>query len=93
MYLDPPLCVGRLRAPVLCSERTGLKEQLIWGLWLTEAVGREGYGVWGKPAAAEAGMTLHQPEAPCVLPGKFSLDHGTLAVEGCTGSREGRCAW
>ena len=28
---------------------------------------------------------------PCVLPGKLSLDHRTLAVAGCTGSREGRC--
>ena len=45
----------------------------------------------GEPAAAEAGVTLHQPEAPCVLPGKLSLDHGTLAVVGCTGSQEGRC--
>ena len=45
----------------------------------------------GEPAAAEAGMTLHQPEAHRVLPGKLSLDHGTLAVTGCTGSREGRC--
>ena len=27
--------------------------------------------------------------APCVLPGKLSLDHGTLAVAGCTGSRKG----
>ncbi|KAJ8789222.1 hypothetical protein J1605_022157 [Eschrichtius robustus] len=35
-------------------------------------------------------MTLHQPEAPCVLLGKLSLDLGTLAVAGCTGSREGR---
>ena len=42
--LDPPLPVGRLRASVLCSHRTGLKEQLIRGLWLTQAVGREGYG-------------------------------------------------
>ena len=25
--------------------------------------------------------------APCVLPGKLSLDHGTLAVAGCTGSQ------
>ena len=33
--LDPPLCVGRLRASVLRSERMGLKEQLLWGLWLT----------------------------------------------------------
>ena len=73
------------------SDRTGLKEQLIRGLWLTQAREMEGYGVWGEPAAAEAGMTLHQPKAPCVLPGKLSLDHGTLAVAGCTGSREGRC--
>ena len=43
----------------------------------------------GEPAAVETGMTLHQPEAPCVLLGKLSLDHGTLAVAGCTGSREG----
>ena len=45
----------------------------------------------GEPAAAEAGVTLLQPEArPCVLLGKLSLDHGTLAVAGYTGSREGR---
>ena len=61
--LDPPLHVGCLRASFLRSDRTGLKEQLIWGLWLTQAGGREGYGMWGEPAAAEAGMTLHQPEA------------------------------
>ena len=60
--LDPPLRVGCLRASFLRSDRTGLKEQLIWGLWLTQAGGREGYGMWGEPAAAEAGMTLHQPE-------------------------------
>ena len=69
----------------------GLKEQLLRGLWLTQASGREGYGVRGEPAVAEAGMTLQQPEAPCVFPGKLSLDHGTLAVAGCTGSQEGRC--
>ena len=45
----------------------------------------------GEPGAAEASGTLQQPEAPCVLPGKLSLDHGTLAVAGCTGSPEGRC--
>ena len=38
-----PLCVGRLRASVLRSNRTGLKEQLHRGLWLTQAAGREGY--------------------------------------------------
>ena len=48
--------------------------------------------MWGGPAAAEAGETL-QPEARlCVLPGELSLDPGTLAVAGCTGSPEGRVA-
>ena len=45
----------------------------------------------GEPAAVETRVTLHQPEAPCVLPGKLSLDHGSLAVAGCTGSQQGRC--
>ena len=31
----------------------------------------------GEPAAAEAGMTLQQPEAPCILLGLLSLDHRT----------------
>ena len=61
--LDPPLHVGRLRASVLRSDRTGLKEQLIMGLWLTKARGREGYGMWGEPVMAEADVTLQQPEA------------------------------
>ena len=52
--LDPPLGVGRLRASVLRSERMGLKEQLLWGLWLTQAGGREEYGCgaslqWQRP--------------------------------------------
>ena len=63
MDLVLPLCVGHLRVSVLCSDRTGLKEQLIRGLWLTQARGREGYGVQSEPAAAEASVTLHQPEA------------------------------
>ena len=42
--LAPPLHVGRLRASVPRPDRTGLKEQLLRGLWLTQAVGREGYG-------------------------------------------------
>ena len=54
------------------------------GLWLTQARGKEGYGMRGEPAVAEASM-------PCDLLGKLSLDHGTLAVASCTGSREGRC--
>ena len=41
----------------------GLKQQLIRGLWLTQAVGREGYGRRGEPAAAEASVMLQQPEA------------------------------
>ena len=54
--------------------------------------GEGGVRMWGKPAEAEAGVTLHQPEVRLrVLLGKLSLDHGTLAVVGCTGSREGRC--
>ena len=61
--LAPPLHVGCLRASVLLSERTGLKEKLIRWLWLTHAMGREGYGLQGDPAAAEPGMMLQQPEA------------------------------
>ena len=48
---------------VLRSDRTGLKEPLIQGLWLTQAGGREGYGLRGEPAVAEASVTLHQPDA------------------------------
>ena len=40
--LDPPLLVGRLRASVLHSDRMGLKEQLLRGLWLTQAGGERG---------------------------------------------------
>ena len=45
--LDPPLRVGHLRASVPRPDRTGLKEQLLRGLWLTQARGREGYGGGG----------------------------------------------
>ena len=87
-----PLCVGRLRVSVLRSHRMGLKEQLLRGLWLTQAGGREWYGGGGaslrrqrrRDVAAARGM-------PCVLQGKLSPDHGSLAVAGCTGSWEGRC--
>ena len=58
-----PLCVGRLRVSVLCSDRTGLKEQLIRGLCLTQPRRRVGYGFQGKPAVAEAGVKLQEPEA------------------------------
>ena len=42
-----------------------LKYQLIRELWLTQAGVRERYGMQGEPAAAEAGLTLQQPEAQC----------------------------
>ena len=60
--LDPPLHVGRLRVSVPRPDRTGLKEQLLRGLWLTQAGGEGGVRMRGEPAAAEAGMTLQQPE-------------------------------
>ena len=41
--LASPLRVGRLRASLPGPDRMGLKEQLIRGLWLTQARGREGY--------------------------------------------------
>ena len=41
----------------------GLKKWFIRGLWLTQAGGRERYGMQGEPVAAEASMTLQQPEA------------------------------
>ena len=47
MDLDLPLRVGHLRSSVLWSDRTGLKEQLLQWLWLTQAGGREGYGGGG----------------------------------------------
>ena len=52
--LAPSLHVGRLWASVLYSGRTGLKEQLLQGLWVTQAGGREGYGCraslqWQRP--------------------------------------------
>ena len=89
--LAPPLHVGRLRVSVLHSDRTGLKEQLIWGLWLTRAGG--GRGTDAGRACVSRGQHDVAPAwgAPCVLPGKLSPDHGSLAVVGCTGSREGRC--
>ena len=41
----------------------GLKKRLIQGLWLTQGRGKEGYGMQCEPVAAEAGVTLQQPEA------------------------------
>ena len=83
MDLALPLHVGRLRATVLHSDRTGLKEQLFRGLWLTQAGGRERYRMWGEPVAAEAGVTWHQPEARVcspreVVPGSRNPGSGGL---------------
>ncbi|KAJ8789120.1 hypothetical protein J1605_022221 [Eschrichtius robustus] len=79
--LDPPLRVGRLRASVLHPDRTGLKEQLIRGLWLTQAGGRERYGGGGARLRRQRRRDVAPARgAPCVLPGKLSLDHRTLAV-------------
>ena len=36
-------------------------------LWLTQAGGSVGYGMWGEPAVAEAGLTLQQPVVHHVL--------------------------
>ena len=41
--LDPPVHVGPLRVSVPHPDRPGLKEQLLQGLWLTQAGGRERY--------------------------------------------------
>ena len=61
--LDPPLRVGRLRACVLRSDRTGLKEPLLRGLWLTQAGGGSGTEEAGRACGVRGVMTLHQPEA------------------------------
>ena len=80
LHLDPPLRVGHLRASVLCSDRTGLKEQLIRGLWLTQAGGREGYGSYNSNAGWACSRGWRDVAtawgAPCVLPGKLSLIPG-----------------
>ena len=90
--LDPPLRVGRVRASVPRPDRTELKAQLLRGLWLTQAAGRERYGGGGASLRRQRRRDVAAARgALCVLPGKLSPDHGSLAVAGCTGSREGRC--
>ena len=63
----PPLHVGHLRVSVLCPDRTGLKLQLIRGLWLTQPRRRQGYRMQVEPVVAEVGMMLQQPEACLVF--------------------------
>ena len=58
----------------------GLKEELIRGLWLTQAGGKEGYGRQGEPAATEAGVTLHQPEVHRVFSCVLCLHTGFLVA-------------
>ena len=90
--LDPPLNVGRLRASVPRPYRTGLKEQLLRGLWFTQARGGSSTEEAGRACGGRGRSDVAAAwGAPCILPAKLSLDHGTLAVAGCTGSREGRC--
>ena len=43
--LEMPLRVGHLRVSVPHPDRTGLKEQLLWVLWLTQAGGGRGTDV------------------------------------------------
>ena len=91
--LAPPLHGDCLRASVPRSDRTRLKEQLIRGLWLTQAGGGEGGVLSAGRACGGRGQHDVAPPwgAPYILPGKLSLDHRTLAVVGCTGSRERGC--
>ena len=72
----------------------GLKQRLIRGLRLIQAGGRKGYGSYNWNAGQACGGRGRRDVALacgalCVPPGKLSLDHGTPAVAGCTGSREG----
>ena len=61
--LDPPLRVGHLRASVSRPDRTGLKEQLLRGLWLTQAGGGRGTEEAGRACGVRGVVTLQQPEA------------------------------
>ena len=61
--LDPSLRVGHLRASVLRSDTTGLKEQLLRGLWLTQVGGGSGTEEAGRACGVRGVMTSQQPEA------------------------------
>ena len=60
--LDLPLHVGRLRASVPRPDRTGLKELLMRGLWLTQVRGGRGTEEAGRACGVRGVVTLHQPE-------------------------------
>ena len=92
--LASPLHVGCPLASVLHPDRRGLKERLIRGLGLTQVGGREGYGIRGKPAAAEASMTLQKPEACRVFSrGTCPWIMGPWQWRAATGTQEGRCGY
>ena len=63
MDLEPALRVGRLRASVPRPDRTGLKEQLLRGLRLTQAGGGSGTEEAGRACGVRGVVTLQQPEA------------------------------
>ena len=52
---------------VLHPDWRWLKELLIRWLWLTQAQGREGYGMRDEPVVAEAGVSVKQPLACLVF--------------------------
>ena len=64
MDLAQLLHVGRLRSSVPHPDRMGLKEQLIRGLWLTQARGREEYGMRGEPAGGRGRCVLSWGSCP-----------------------------
>ena len=88
MDLALPLHVGRLRAPVPHPDRTGLKEQLLRGLWLTQAAGREGYGGGGaslrrqRPAWRCSSLRRAVRSPGEVVPGSQDLGSGGLHRSG-----------
>ena len=94
--LASPLHVGHLRASVLRSDRTGLKKRVIRGLWLTQAGGMEGYGMRGKPAAAEATWCCTSLRRAVCSPGEVvpgSWDPGSGGLHRFPGGAVWRVTW
>ena len=67
MDLALPLRVGRLRACVPLLRHDGVKGAADLGAVAHSGQGEGGVWMRGEPAAAEACVTLHQPEARCVF--------------------------
>ena len=81
--LDPPLHVGRLSVSVPRPDRTGLKEQLTRGLWLTQVGRREGYGcgasLWWQRPACRCSSLRHAVCSPGeIVPGSREPGSGGL---------------